>query len=68
MMDTSVSLKGTIIDWDDEHCFGFIRSDDSGAIHFVHLSDLADHNSLPLGQRVQFTTVGCNARNVIVLV
>jgi len=64
MMDNSAPLKGTVIDWDDEHCFGFIRSDDSGAIHLVHVSDLADRNSLPLGQRVQFTTVRFNARNM----
>ena len=67
MMDNSASLKGTVIDWDDEHCFGFIRSDGSGTIHFVHVSDLADRNSLPLGQRVQFTTVRLNAKNVTVL-
>ena len=67
MMDNSASLKGTIIDWNDEHCFGFIRNDDSGAIHIVHVSDLADRNSLPLGQRVQFTTVRLNAKNVTVL-
>jgi cold shock CspA family protein len=67
MMDNSASLKGTVIDWDVEHCFGFIRSDDGSGIHFVHASDLAGRNSLPLGQRVQFTPVQLNAKNVILL-
>jgi cold shock CspA family protein len=67
MMNNPASLKGTVVDWDDEHCFGFIRSDDSGAIHIIHASDLAGRNSLSLGQRVQFTPVMLNAKNVILL-
>ena len=49
-------LQGTVIDWDDEHLFGFIKSDDDGDIFIVHASDIVSgHKALARGKRVRFT-------------
>ena len=49
-------LQGTIIDWDDEHLFGFIKGDDDGDIFIVHASDIVSgQKALARGERVRFT-------------
>ena len=63
-------IKGTLVDWDDEHCLGYIRTDGGpGDIVVVLASDLASAglNSLVLGQRVEFKGSGACARDVVLI-
>lgn len=49
-------INGTVIKWNNERGFGFVRRHDGGADLFVHASDLrrSGIESLSYGERISF--------------
>lgn len=47
-------MKGTVVKFDSERGFGFIRSSDLEKDLFVHIGDVSTRTALSVGQRVNF--------------
>jgi cold shock protein len=49
-------LEGTVVSFNDDRGFGFIRPDDGGEDYFVRFTAMVmdGYRSLPVGRRVRF--------------
>lgn len=48
-------MKGVVVKFDGDRGFGFVRARGADGDHFVHISDVQDHQPLRVGQWVEFT-------------